>query len=158
MPGTYTIDGRVYREIDRSTIANDFYVMRQMRAAGLDAMKQTGETVDGFADRILSAVIENGVPFALLGGLLLPEGVADEQWTSNHAEATAARLAGATSREDKALIQKLIIQAITGFFAAGLLSSKPSLHALLPAEGDEMQPIGRNFYVTMENGAALSVN
>jgi len=91
-------DGLVYRETERSTIANDFYVMKQMRAAGLDAMKPSGETADGFADRILSAVIENGVPFALLGGLLLPEGVADEQWTSNHAEATAARLAGATSQ------------------------------------------------------------
>ena len=64
----------------------------------------------------------------------------------------------ATSQEDKALIQKLIIQAITGFFAAGLLSSKPSLHALLPAEGDGTQPIDRNFYGTMGNGAALSVN
>ena len=129
MPRTYKIDGMTYREIERTTIANDFYNMKQFRAAGLgDCLRS--ETPEDFARGIVNAVIENGVPLTLLGGTLLPEGVPDEKWTPEQAEATAARLAVVSEPEDKKLIQQIIVAVVTSFFAAGLLSLKPLLPVL----------------------------
>lgn len=135
MPTTYRIAGRLFRAVERSTLAHDFYVMKQIRRAGLDqCAPRPSESAQDYALRLLYAVVESGVPFELLGGLLVPEGVPDEQWSEEHAEATAAVLRQVTDAADKAEVQKLMIGLLTDFFREGLRFWNPSATASSPAQ------------------------
>lgn len=131
MAKVVNIDGAPYRMIERTTIANDFYVMKHLRAAGVaDCTPKQGETAEEFAVRLLYAVIESGVPFELLAGLLLPDEIPDSKWTQEQAAQTAALIRMATAPEDKASIQRVIIEMLTGFFQEGLRYLKPLPSAL----------------------------
>ena len=158
---TYTIDGMIYRIIENTTMANDFYVMKQLRESGLADLLQTDMTPENLATGIIAVAVDSGIPLALLGGIMLPEGIPDEQWTPEHAAATAARLAIITAPEDKAQIQNIIVGAVAAFFAAGLLSLKPFLHASeaeKESSGETRPNNVVNFSTTMATGVPLSVN
>jgi hypothetical protein len=127
MSQVFKIDGQIYRAVKRTTLANDFYVMKQLRATGIsDCTPGQNESAENFALRLLYAVVESGAPFELLGGLLLPEGVADEKWTPDQAETTARVLSTVTDPEDKAEVQRILIAMLTDFFREGLRYLKPS--------------------------------
>ncbi len=137
----FKIDGHLYRLIERTTIANDFYIMKQLRSAGIaDCIPQEGESANDYGMRLLYSVVENGAPLTLLGGLLLPEGIPDEKWSAEQAETTAALLGRATEPNDKAEIQRILIAVLTDFFREGLRYLKP-----LPfASKGQAQPAGRD--------------
>ena len=127
MSKLFQIDGRNYRVIERTTIANDFYVMKHMRESGLsDCTPKSGESPENFGMRLLYSVVESGISFELLGGLLLPEEIPDEMWSPAQSKSTGVILSKATAPEDKAQIQKVIIELVSHFFVAGLRYSKPS--------------------------------
>jgi hypothetical protein len=129
MTKTFKIDGQVYRMIECTTLANDFYVMKQIRATGIaDCTPKQGESAEDYAVRLLYVIVENGAPFELLGALLLPEGI--EKWSIPQAETTAAVLQTVTNPEDKAEVQRILIAVLTDFFREGLRYLKPSVTAL----------------------------
>jgi hypothetical protein len=130
------IDGVLYRMVERSTLANDFYIMKQLRTTGIaDCTPRTGESANEYALRLLYSVVENGAPFELLGGLLLPEGIPDEKWSQDQAEITAAMLGRLTDEKSKAEVQRVLIAILTDFFREGLRYLKPS-----PGVSTEAQP------------------
>jgi len=127
MAQVFKIDGVLYRMVERSTLAQDFYVMRHLRAAGLaNCTPHDGESAQDFALRLIAQVVERGAPIELLAGMLLPEGVPDEKWTPETAASTAAQLSIITNPADKAEIQKVLVAIITDFFREGLRSSQHS--------------------------------
>lgn len=144
MSRTCRIGETLYRMVERSTLANDFHVMKHLRAAGLaDCSPGQGEAAEDYALRLLYTVVENGAPFELLGGLLLPEGIPDEQWTAELAAATAGALRRITDPADKAEVQKLLIGLLTDFFREGLRYLKPlPIASSAPAQAEAAQPGG----------------
>lgn len=133
------IGGQKWRAVKRSTIEHDFWLMKHIREAGLDAVRiQPGEKPEEFALRLLHEVIGSGKAFALLGGMLLPDGVPDEHWTPERAEQTAAFLRGLAADEDKAAVKSAIISLLTGFLEAGLRSYADSVTASIA--GGQPQP------------------
>ena len=117
------IGGQKWRAVKRSTIEHDFWLMKNIREAGLDAVRiQPGEKPEEFAVRLLHEVIGSGKAFMLLGGMLLPESIPDEQWSPERAHETAAFMRGLAADEDKAAVKSAIISLLTGFLEAGLRS------------------------------------
>lgn len=160
MSKTFKIDGALYHTIERSTLANDFYVMQQLRRAGIaDCTPRGGETANDYALRLLYSIIDAGAPFELLGGLLLPEGIPDEKWTVEQAETTAAVLRQVTDPADKAEIQKILIAVMTDFFCAGLRYLKPSPDASAQAPEKEASTSSvADFSQTSASGGTSSAN
>ncbi len=164
MPKVFKIDGQLYRMVERTTLANDFYVMKQIRASGLaDCAPGEGESAEDFAVRLLYGVVASGAPFELLGGLLLPEGVSDDRWTPEQAETTAAMLGKVSNPEDKAVVQKILVSTITDFFREGLRYLKPSRSAskaqAQPGEKETgAAPSGPDCSLTLESGATWCAN
>lgn len=135
------IGGQKWRAVKRSTIEHDFWLMKHIREAGLDALRiQPGEKPEEFAVRLLHEVIGSGKAFTLLGGMLLPDGVPDEHWTPERAEQTAAFMRGLSSDEDKAALKGAIISLLTGFLEAGLRYAADSGTALT-AVSQPKQPL-----------------
>jgi hypothetical protein len=118
------IGGQKWRAVKRSTIEHDFWLMKHIREVGLDAVRiRPGEKPEEFAVRLLHEVIGSGKAFTLLGGMLLPESIPDEQWSPERAEQTAAFMRGLAADADKAAVKSAIISLLTGFLEAGLASS-----------------------------------
>ncbi len=133
------IGGQKWRAVKRSTIEHDFWLMKHIREAGLDAVRiAPGEKPEEFAVRLLHEVIGSGKAFVLLGGMLLPDGVPDEHWTPERAEQTAAFVRGLATDEDKAAVKSAIISLLTGFLEAGLRSYADS--ATASTAGSQPQP------------------
>lgn len=126
----YKIDGQLFRTIERTTIENDFFVMKHLRAAGIgNCTPNAGESAEEFATRLLYGIVESGAPFELLGGLLLPSGMSDEEWCPAQAKTTAAILRQVNDPESKAQVQAVLVSVVAGFFQAGLRFLTPSLAA-----------------------------
>lgn len=137
-----TIGGAVWRVVKNSTLEHDFCALRAARAVGVDSEGLLpGETAEGFAERVLYAVIDSGKIFDLLGCMLLPDQVPDEQWTPVEAERTATFLRALRDPQDKADVRVLVSSLLLGFFAEGLRSSTVSPSASkAPAQPGEGEP------------------
>lgn len=115
------IGGRTYVPVKNSTIEHDFWLMGQIRATGLDEVHvRPEEKPEDFALRLLRDVINSGRVFLLLGGLLIPEGVAFEDWTPELAEKTAETLKKLTAPDDKEKVREQVLSLLIGFFETGL--------------------------------------
>jgi hypothetical protein len=68
---------------------------------------------------------------------LVPQGAV---WSPDECTRTAAFLGTLTSREDKALIKALVIQAFIGFFRSGLASIEASPSSSVDEKGASDQP------------------
>jgi|DewCreStandDraft_2_1066082.scaffolds.fasta_scaffold00504_20 hypothetical protein len=133
------IGGQNWRAVKRSTIEHDFWLMKHIREAGLDAVRlRPGEKPEEFAVRLLHEVIGSGRAFTLLGGMLLPDGVPDEHWSPERAEQTAAIMRSLSADEDKAAVTSAIISLLTGFLEAGLRSYANSV--TVSTAGSQPQP------------------
>lgn len=127
MSRIYKIYGQKFRMIQKSTLENDYFIMQQLRRAGLEnCTPNKDESAEDFGMRLLYSIVEDGVPFELLGGLLIPENVPDIEWTPGHARATADILRVVTDPEDKQQVQSILISLLTDFFAKGLPFLNPS--------------------------------
>jgi hypothetical protein len=129
------LGGRTYVPVKNSTIEHDFWLMGQIRAAGLDEVHvRPDERPEDFAVRLLRDVINSGRVFLLLGGLLIPEGVASEDWTPEIAEDTAGTLKKLTTPDDKEKVREQVISLLIGFFETGLACLTTS-RSFSPAQG-----------------------
>jgi hypothetical protein len=115
------LGGLVYVPVKNSTIEHDFYLMGQIRAVGLDEVHvRPDERPEDFALRLLRDVINSGRVFLLLGGLLISEGTASEDWTPELAEKTAQTLKKLTAPDDKEKVREQVLSLLIGFFETGL--------------------------------------
>jgi hypothetical protein len=115
------LGGRVYVPVKNSTIEHDFWLMGQIRAAGLDEVHvRPDERPEDFALRLLRDVINSGRIFLLLGGLLIPASATSEDWTPELAVETAGALKKLTAPEDKEKLKEQVISLLIGFFETGL--------------------------------------
>ena len=134
------LGGLRYRAIKNTTLQNDYYVMQQLQRSGIaNITPNQGENAEAYAMRLLGAIVENGIPLKLLGGLIIPEEIKDAEWTPAQADTTAALLAQLTDKADKNRVQALIIEVVTDFFKEGLRLLKPFPGASQAAEV-EAQP------------------
>lgn len=122
-----TIGGRDFRAVSNSTIEHDFWVMDQVRGAGLDRIEmREGETQDQFVERIIIDSITTGRAFPLLGGLLMPADMLPEDWTPQIAHDTIEFLRKRTDESDKAKIKAQLVALLFGFFVKGVASPRTS--------------------------------
>lgn len=122
-PQTITLGGREFVPVLTSTIEHDYWLMSKIRAAGLDEIaKGEHESAEEFMTRLLHEVINAGVAFELLGGLLLAAHLVPEAWTPELAVENAEFIKRLTAPEDKATVQSQMISLLIGFFENGLSS------------------------------------
>lgn len=116
------INGRAYVEIGANgSLARDLFVMYHARHAGLtNIAPRDGETTEALGERILGSLISSGHTLPLLGGFLIPEGKAPEDWTEAMAHETAAALGRVTDGADKEKVTAQLLSIMVGFFASGL--------------------------------------
>ena len=133
------IGGAVWRVVTNSTLEHDFCALRAAHAIAAEREGLLpGETAEAFAERLLYLVIDSGRVFELLGCMLLPEAVPDEQWTPAEAARTVTFLSALRDPQDKAAVQSLVASLLIGFFVDGLRSSSVSRTALkAPAQPSE---------------------
>ena len=113
--------GKPFVTITEGTAERDDYVSRLEGQAELrDAKQLPGEKPEDFAQRLLFQLIDADVRFELLGGLLIPKGMADEACTPELAAETAGFLRGASLVEDKAAINTQTLALLADFIARGI--------------------------------------
>ncbi|HXE90742.1 MAG TPA: hypothetical protein VNK82_07240 [Terriglobales bacterium] len=135
------IGGRRWRTLERSTLRHDGYMTAKIAAAGLDRISRQGdESPEEFAQRLLQKILLSGAWFDLLGGLVLPDELADDQWSEKVAAETAGFLAQVTDAADKQAVREAFRPLLVGFFAAGMGYSARSRTASTAAEAGQPIP------------------
>ena len=126
---TITLGGRVYEILQEGTVRFDFHVESTLRKHRLDQIEKfPGESPDEFSARLFSTIIATGSALDVVALFLYPQG---GEWSPEECTRTAAYLGALTSREDKAKIKDLVVQAFIGFFAKGLASAVISRSSLV---------------------------
>jgi hypothetical protein len=127
----HILGGRVFLPMKELTVGQHYRLMSYLKRARIDGfVKQPGETIPEFADRILGAVLASGDILPILGCLLIPEdavpvgtGVQPEDaWDDSVAEETARWIGKLKSETDKAKIQCYVISLLGFFFTTGIVS------------------------------------
>lgn len=133
MKDRHTLDGKVYRELKKSTIAHDLWVNDKIRASGLNKLeKGPDEEWGDYGVRVTESVLNSGVALLLLGGLLIPDEIEDLRWRPETAIATAEALAGISEPDEKTKVHVLIGNLVMGFFVDGVLEAKTSRSSFAP--------------------------
>lgn len=118
------LGGRDFRVARRCSVKCDGYMINMFRRAGLMPLPgmTLSETPGEYGLRMLDRLRdEKG---ALLGGLLLPVGMTEKQWTPAIAAETEAHvLYACTSIEDRQKIENLTLSLMLHFFEGGIASS-----------------------------------
>ena len=142
---TTTLGGRRFVVATDGTVLWDEYVIGALKRAGLIPLPRLarGETHGEYASRLLVELISGRELAALLGGLLLPEGVAAKSWTPELAAETAAFVSALSAPSDKQKVHNLAISILLDFFEHGIASSLTSLDSSSEteiADGDDPAP------------------
>lgn len=128
MPGKFTLGGRTYVPVVRSTLEHDLHVMGTLRAAGIDELPLApGETAEEYAVRMVGMLLAGGRGLDLIAAMIRPEEGRDEDWTLAGAAAVRAHLAGLTDEADKQQAQGLLVSVLVPFLESGLVSLKRSV-------------------------------
>lgn len=117
------LGGRRFLVIDfeQRTVLQDHYLQRMIRALELDkALPGEGETDTAYLVRMHSLLVDSGRAHELLAGYLLPEGMDERAWTPAGAAEVAAHIGGCNAEQDRELVLALGMQAVFGYFKAGL--------------------------------------
>lgn len=130
------LGGKAYRPITSSTLEHDHWVMGEIRGSGLDRIvKREDETTDEFVRRLLAECIQKGRVYSLLGGFIIPETVADHDWTPVIAGETADAMRKLTDPQEKQNVNSMVVDMLIGFFLQGLAIAMTSPSALTLAMG-----------------------
>jgi hypothetical protein len=149
LSGETTLGGRKFQVVnfDAVTVLNEHYIMKMMRAAGLDTvMPREEESDDQYLIRMHAALVDTLELPKLLAGYLLPLGKTETDWTIAMAAETQAWIEGLTSPVDKAEIHSMGLAVTFDFFKAGLESLKHSRSVLarLQSPAGKSESPGRN--------------
>lgn len=129
LTGNVQLGGRQFACVnyEHITVLNEHYVMKLMRATGLDTvMPQPDESDDQYYVRLYARMVDTLKLHELLAGYLLPLGKTEADWTLELAAETAAFIAKLARPEDKAEVHRLGMAVTFDFFAAGLVSLRAS--------------------------------
>jgi len=125
-------------------VLHDTFTMRQVRLAGLDSMPMdAGETAEHYARRMLEQMLTSANVLTLLGCFVLPEDVADLDWTPELAEITGRYFGGLHEPEDRVGVQAQLLSVIVPFLQSGLAyltASAPSSPPAAMEEEEELKP------------------
>ena len=142
-PKTIVIAGRKFKPVVDSTIEHDVWTVELIKKCGLDVIEmQPGESPAEFAQRVFLQASKDLIVFDLLGGLLMPIDTKPENWTPEIAHETGRHFATVCEPEEKKAIRALIAEALMGFFAKGLSSTRISPRSSI-AETPEPEPINQ---------------
>lgn len=126
---TFWFGGKPFVVITEGTAERDHYVTRLAGRAGLREVEiGKGELPEDFAQRLLYELVDSGVIFDVLGGLLIPRHIDPWAWTPQLASDTADYFRHLHSPEDKAALNVHILSFLEDFFARGMgsLVSSPT--------------------------------
>lgn len=133
LSGETELGGRKYQVVnfDAVTVLNEHYIMKMMRAAGLDTvMPKEDEDDEQYLIRMHAALVDTLELPRLLAGYLLPLGKTETDWSLALAADTQRWIEGLTSPVDKAEIHRMGLMITFDFFRAGLDSLKHSQSVL----------------------------
>lgn len=137
------LGGRTFTRLEDGTVEHDFWMMAQIREAGLHAIEfEPGSDVGEVVEELLGRCLASGKAILLLSGLLLPEGMAPEEWEPEVAQDIAAHIGKITAADEKAKLKPLIASMLIGFFKTGLASLKTSLKSSSQGAGVEPESAG----------------
>lgn len=121
----FTFAGKPFRAITDGTIQWDDATMREIRAARLDSTPMmVGETAERYALRLLDELLLSGRALPLIGCLVIPADIADEDWTPKIAEETSRFVGKCKGKEDREEYRLLLTSAMISFLESGLASLK----------------------------------
>jgi hypothetical protein len=133
LSGETTLGGRKFQVVnfEAVTVLNEHYIMKMMRAAGLDTvMPKDEESDEQYLIRMHAALVDTLELPKLLAGYLLPLGKSETDWSLAMAAETQAWIEGLTSPVDKAEVHRMGLMVTFDFFKAGLDSLKHSRNVL----------------------------
>lgn len=128
-PGSrFTLGGRGFRRPLYTSNAQDDYLIRSLRAAGIaEPNLLPGETPDIYVERLFAELHDKGAHYALLAAVLIRDG--DERWNEAGAAEVAEFLSQLEEPEDKERYYALLGEVLRPFCMSGLgswLSSRTS--------------------------------
>lgn len=155
--GTIRLGGKEFSVVnyDSITALNEHYIMKLMRATGLDAVVPLadGETDESYMLRVHAAIVDTLKLPDLLAGYLLPLGKTETDWTQALARETSKHIAGVNTREDKDEVHRLGLLVTFDFFRAGLDSLRHSRNVLNQMRASPDKP-GSNANAATRTGGA----
>lgn len=111
------LDGRRFRRPGVTTFEHDWYIMTQVRDAGLLTVAQRFDPLhDDLNDTTAQIIIDayaSGKLFTLLAGVLIEEGT---EWRKETTETAARFFASLTKEEDKAALRVTLPFVLLNFF------------------------------------------
>ena len=117
----FKLGGRAYRAVAVSTVERDVFIMARVRTAGLDSIVKTAdETAEEYALRVLEALLALDSVLELVGALIIPAELADEQWSPEVARETRALVGRITKQEEKDLVKQALLGLLVPFLESGL--------------------------------------
>lgn len=123
-------NGKEYRLLVNTTFEHDFRIKQFLVNNDLYIIDapSVGDDFDAdlFAMQLIEKLVVGNVGVKLLSLLLVPDEIEDVDWTVAVGDEIYVNLLKCTDRTEKEQIQQLMLSALTGFFAAGLMSLKIS--------------------------------
>jgi hypothetical protein len=115
-----TLAGRRFRSSISTTIEQDNQLWAILYTVGITQMSPgAGEAVDEYAQRVHFKMIEAGNLFEMLGCVLVPAELRDEDWSPEVGNTTAQHLKHLRDREDKAFVREMSLRLLLDFISAG---------------------------------------
>lgn len=122
-PDRISLGGRIYRVVQEVSVDQHLWIVGNAHKAGMyELTRRDGEENDVFIRRLLGELAASGATTKLLGGLLLPEGTPDEEWTPAIAEETAKHIGRSRGPEDMKTVNLLLASLLLDFFVDGMVS------------------------------------
>lgn len=134
----FELGGRRWRAIRTRTLQLVDELEMLLHDAGLDSFTvQAGENAEAAARRLLRELRDSRKMYLIVGHLVLPEVIADLDWTPAVAQETARFVERLTEEADHAAVRAIVLNLVISFFVSGLDFSAPSP----TASGDRGKPL-----------------
>lgn len=123
-----TLGGRKFRQILKSTVEHDLWMMDQIRSSGVDSVTmEVSERPEEFAERLLKQFVKTGMLVKVLAGSLIAAEQEDLNWTPEMADELAGFFGKLSDPVDKDTLFGMTAHMVAGFFEQGVVSLMTSL-------------------------------
>lgn len=147
------LGGRRFRQAARFTVLRDSFSLRQIHAAGLDAVaKEEAESAELYARRLLETMLVSENMLTLLGCFIQPEELDDLKWTPDVAAETGKWIGQLHDPDDRLEVQRLMLAVLIPFLQSGLASLTASRRS--SNRPDEESAADKLNPATTQNGIA----
>lgn len=142
------LGGRKLRQIVRSTVKHDLWLMDKIRRSGMrEITMMVGESAEDFASRLLDTLIQSNSVTPLIAGCFMDEDMDDLKWSPESAMELAKFIDELDSEQDKSKVFEIVVSLVTSFLETGVVSLMTSLNSLkkdqLPQQKD-VDEFGKN--------------